>query len=210
MNQDLEGSLRELEQLVDEPATKTTLVRLGDLFDNANSAGQYIVPFQTVCNYWNYWFAFLTEHFASEDAFGSAERLVAPTFPGNTTPNEFPSNAPLDYAGGQSDGRFSALAPAADAGRFDPLFEDGGDPNDDVAQFILHGGPYGPSGTEQAPNCQAGQFGYPLGQALNPGQPRDNPTFGLSNISAQTGTPPLGRTDVFLRQDGGRIFWDSP
>ena len=159
---------------------------------------------------------YLTEHFASEDATGSAERLIGPTFPGGTSPNEYPRNAPLDYAGSQSDGRFSDLAPPGEAGLFDPLPGNAApstgapDPDNEIAQFILHGGPYGPSGTEAAPNCQAGQFGYPLGQALLPGQPRDNPAFGLSNISAQTGTPPLGRTDLFLRQDGGRIFWDSP
>ncbi len=216
MNQDLEVVLREVEELVDEPATKTTLVRLGDLFDNANSAAQYVVPYQTVCNYWNYWFTYLTEHFGGENSFGSAERLIGPTFPGGARPDEFPRNAGLDYAGSQSDGRFSDLAPPGEEGLFDPLPGNAApstgapDPDNEIAQFILHGGPYGPSGTEAAPNCQAGQFGYPLGQALSPGQARDNPTFGLSNISAQTGTPPLGRTDLFLRQDGGRIFWDSP
>ena len=216
MNEDLEKVFLEVEQLVDEPATKISLVRLGDLFNNANSAAQYVVPYQTVCNYWNYWFTYLTEHFASEDATGSAERLIGPTFPGGTSPNEYPRNAPLDYAGSQSDGRFSDLAPPGEAGLFDPLPGNAApstgapDPADEVAQFILHGGPYGPSGTEAAPNCQAGQFGYPLGQSLIPGQPSDNPTFGPTNISAQTGTPPLGRTDLFLRQDGGRIFWDSP
>ena len=27
---------------------------------------------------------------------------------------------------------------------------------------------------------------------------------------AATGTPPLGRTDLFLQQDGTRVFWNSP
>ncbi|CAN5567754.1 hypothetical protein BH20ACT15_BH20ACT15_01720 [soil metagenome] len=217
MNRDLQGALTEVEQLVDEPATKTTLVRLGQLFDEANSAGQYIVPYQTVCSYWNYWFTFLTEHFAGEDQFGSAERLILTGFPGAEPPNEAPRNPGLDYSGGQSDGRFSdfadnPLTPEKDApaGIFDPTFANDGDPADDKAHFVAHGSPYGPSGTEAAPNCQAGQNGYPLGQARVPGQPLDNPAFGVSNISEATGTPPLGRTDLFLRQDGGRLFWDSP
>ena len=37
---------------------------------------------------------------------------------------------------------------------------------------ILHGNPYGPTVTDGQPNCQAGQTGYPLGEALLPGQAR--------------------------------------
>jgi len=220
MNQDLEAVLIELEQLVDEPLTKSTLVRLEDFLDEVNSAGQFIVPYQTVCNYWNYWFQYLPEHFSGEDTFGLHERLIAPGVPGGTTPDEFPRNALSDYAGSQADGRFSSIyefdpdpADQAKAGLFDPLKAD---PNPTAAdtsaieQPILHGGPYGPSGTEAAPNCQAGQYGYALGEALSPGQAPDNPSFGIRNISAQLGTPPLGRTDLFLTQTGQRIFWDSP
>ena len=83
-------------------------------------------------------------------------------------------------------------------------------PPTNIAQPILHGGPYGPAGTEAAPNCQAGQYGYGRGEALSPGQHFDNPSFGIQNISKQLGTAPLGRTDLFLEQDGTRDFWDSP
>jgi phospholipid/cholesterol/gamma-HCH transport system substrate-binding protein len=216
MNEDLEGALRKLEELVDDPHTKISITRLEDTFDSADSAGQYIAPFQTVCGYWNYWFQYLTEHFSGEDAFGLHERLIAPTFPGATTPESFPRNALADYAGAQADGRYSSIyefAPPSQnalAGLFDPLPANDDNANDAVVQPILHGGPYGPSGTEQAPNCQAGQYGYGLGQALSPGQSPDNPSFGISNISKQLGTPPLGRTDLFLEQDGTRVFWDSP
>ena len=40
-----------------------------------------------------------------------------------------------------------------------------------------------------------------------PGQSKDNPTFGVQNIAQAAGVPPLGRTDLFLRQNGDRIFW---
>jgi hypothetical protein len=29
-------------------------------------------------------------------------------------------------------------------------------------------------------------------------------------VAAATGTKPFGRTDLFLKQDGTRIYWDSP
>jgi hypothetical protein len=193
-----------------------TLTRLGETFEEADSAGSFIVPYQTVCGYWNYWFQFLPEHFSGEDQFGLHERLIAPGVPSAPTEDQWPRNSLGDYAGSQADGRFSSIyefapPPESDlAGLFDPLKANDGDPSDEVAQPILHGGPYGPSGTESAPNCQAGQYGYGLGEALSPGQAKDNPSFGIQNISEQLGTPPLGRTDLFLQQDGRRVFWDSP
>jgi ABC-type transporter Mla subunit MlaD len=216
MNRDLEDALLELEELVDDPKTKITLRRLEDTFDEANSAGRFIVPYQTVCGYWNYWMQFLPEHFSGEDTFGLHERLIAPGFPGGSTPEEYPRNSLADYAGSQADGRFSSIyefAPPPEnelAGLFDPLPANDDDPNDEIAQPILHGGPYGPSGTKKRPNCQSGQYGYGLGEALSPGQHADSPAFGISNISKQLGTPRLGRTDLFLQQDGRRVFWDSP
>jgi ABC-type transporter Mla subunit MlaD len=224
MNHDLEDTMTELENLVDEPSTKVSLVRLGDFFDEANNAAQYIAPYQTVCNYWNYWFEYLTDHFASTDAFGNAERLIGPDFPGTSSPDNFPRNPLNTTSGGQADGRASNVystppfnlipdQPVA-PGVFDPLPANdagvGPGAADTHSQPILHGGPYGPSGTEAAPNCQAGQFGYPLGQVLIPGQGKSNPVFGPSNVAAATGTQPAGRTDLFLTQTGDRIFWDSP
>ena len=251
MNRDLEGVLNELEQLVDEPSTKISLVRLGELFDEVESAAGHIVPYQTVCNYWNYWFQFLPEHFSAEHQFGLAERLIGPGVPGTTTPDHFPRNPMNNNAGAQADGTYSPFNPLARqkrgnvvapgappsppgvppivGGAFDPLPADSNpgtaadlppapaapefnDPiprnnADDVVQPILHGSPYGPSGTDSAPNCQSGQFGYPLGEVLSKNQDDSNPTFGPYNIAESVpGAIPFGRTDLFLRQDGIREF----
>jgi virulence factor Mce-like protein len=238
MNRDLTDVMNNLNALVAEPSTKISLTRLGDFFDGASSAGRKIVPYQTVCNYWNFWFAYLTSHFGLPDAFGFSERVVPPGVPGATSPpDEWPANPLNNYSGGQADGRHST-SPGIDltpplpsppfppgfpganqnAGIFDPLpanpdDPDGpagpvtADPADDHVQPILHGNPYGPSGTKQAPNCQAGQTGYALGEALLPNQNPDNPTFGVQNITASAGVPPVGTTDLFLTQRGDRIFW---
>jgi hypothetical protein len=82
-------------------------------------------------------------------------------------------------------------------------------PDDTITQPILHGPVYGPAVTDGKPNCQAGQFGYPLGEALVPGQHADNPTLGVTNIPKAAGVAPLGKTDLFLEQNGTRIFWDQ-
>jgi ABC-type transporter Mla subunit MlaD len=219
MNEDLESALNSLNRLVQEPATLISLTRLSELFDQVDSAGHFLAPYQTVCNYWNYWFTFLTEHFAGEDSFGRYERVLATGSEGATSPEEFPRNSLADYAGSQADARFSSIYsffPGEEslAGVFDPTVPNPdeanpghpADPDDEIALPILHGGPYGPSGTEAAPNCQSGQYGYVLGRAPVPGQRNDSPNFGISDISKLPGAPLAGKTDLFLTQEGDRLF----
>jgi ABC-type transporter Mla subunit MlaD len=217
MSRDLQGVMEELNNLVADPSTLTSLNRLGDTFNLAQDAGAKIGPYQTVCNYWNYWMTFLTSHFELPTPFGYAERVIPPHIAGTTTPDEFPRNPMDNYSGGQGDGRFSSIGLAGDhAGVFDPLpanpdDPDGAgplaaDPADEHVIPILHGNPYGPAVTGGQPNCQAGQTGYSLGEALIPGQDPDNPTFGVQNVTKAAGVPPLGKTDLFLEQDGTRIF----
>jgi phospholipid/cholesterol/gamma-HCH transport system substrate-binding protein len=207
MNTDLTEVMNQLNNLVQEPSTLVSLTRLGTFFNVLQDAGNKIVPYQTVCNYWNYWTTYLPSHFGSPDQFGFSERVIPPAVPGATnSPSEWPFNPMDNYAGGQGNGRHS-LNP----GGLPPPFPPGA--NTEVGKFdpygipILHGNPYGPSGTASSPNCQAGQTGYALGEALLPGQSPDNPTFGIPNIAQAGGVPNLGTTDLFLRQNGERIFW---
>ncbi|MFL5897429.1 MAG: MlaD family protein, partial [Solirubrobacterales bacterium] len=53
MNNDLQDVMSNLNDLVADPSTLTSLNRLGDTFNLVQDAGQKIVPAQTVCNYWN-------------------------------------------------------------------------------------------------------------------------------------------------------------
>jgi ABC-type transporter Mla subunit MlaD len=213
MNNDLRSVMVSLNDLVADPSTLASFTRLGETFNLVQDAGGKIVPYQTVCDYWNYWMTYLTGHFELPTPFGYGERVIPPAISGSNTPSEFPRNPMDNYSGGQGDGRFSSgpFTAAADKGVFSPLNSPpGGSPpnyqNDAIP--ILHGNPYAPSGTESAPNCQAGQTGYSLGEALVPGQSPDNPTFGVQNIARAAGVAPLGRTDLFLEQNGHRIFWD--
>jgi ABC-type transporter Mla subunit MlaD len=212
MNTDLKGVMSSLNDLVADPSTLTSLNRLGDTFNLVQDAGQKIVPAQTVCNYWNYWMTYLTSHFELPTPFGFAERVIPPSIAGTTSPGSLPRNPMDNYSGGQGDGRFSSNALAGpNAGKFSPL---NGPPNGGMLPGyqnngipILHGNPYGPAVTDGQANCQAGQTGYALGEALIPGQNKDNPTFGVQNVSKAGGVPPLGKTDLFLEQDGTRDFW---
>jgi ABC-type transporter Mla subunit MlaD len=211
MNNDLKDVMSNLNDLVADPSTLTSLNRLGDTFNLVQDAGQKIVPAQTVCNYWNYWMTYLTSHFELPTPFGYAERVIPPSIAGTNSPNSLPRNPMDNYSGGQGDGRFSSgpFTAAAQKGVFSPLntTPSGSPPsyhNDAIP--ILHGNPYGPSGTESNPNCQAGQTGYSFGEALIPGQSPDNPAFGVQNIAQAAGVAPLGKTDLFLEQNGTRLF----
>jgi hypothetical protein len=172
---------------------------------------------------------YLTGHFELKTPFGYAERVIPPGIAGSVPVEPQPRNPMDNYSGGQGDGRYTnnqlaGVPPTgAKAGIFDPLpaNPDVGDeypghpgtlapdPNDEAVIPILHGNPYGPAETNGQPDCQAGQTGYALGEALIPGQDPDNPTFGVPTISSAAGVAPLGKTDLFLQQDGTRIFWDQ-
>jgi ABC-type transporter Mla subunit MlaD len=212
MNTDLKDVMSNLNDLVADPSTLTSFNRLGDTFNTVQDAGQKIVPAQTVCNYWNYWMTFLTSHFELPTPFGYAERVLPPSIAGTNSPGSLPRNPMDNYSGGQGDGRFSSNALASpNQGIFSPF---NGPPNGGTFPGyqnngipILHGNPYGPAVTDGQANCQAGQTGYALGEALIPGQSKDNPTFGVQNVSKAAGVPPLGKTDLFLEQNGKRDFW---
>jgi ABC-type transporter Mla subunit MlaD len=210
MNNDLQDVMTQLNTLVADPSTLTSLNRLGDTFNLAADAGAKIGPYQEVCDYWNYWMTYLTGHFELPTPFGYAERVIPPSIVGSNTPQKLPRNPMDNYSGGQGDGRISSnFLAGSDPGLFSPLNSaPGGSPpayqNDAVP--ILHGNPYGPAVTDGQANCQAGQTGYALGEALIPGQEKNNPTFGVQNIAKAAGVAPLGKTDLFLEQDGTRIF----
>jgi virulence factor Mce-like protein len=210
MNNELKSVMVSLNDLVADPSTLTSLNRLGDTFNLAQDAGGKIGPYQEVCNYWNYWMTYLTSHFALPTPFGYAERIIPPAIAGSTTPNSPPRNPMDNYSGGQGDGLYSSnpvtVPDPAMRGMFDALPANDSNATDKVAIPILHGNPYGPAVTGGQPDCQAGQSGYALGEALLPGQGKNNPTFGVQNVAKAAGMPPLGKTDLFLQQNGDRIF----
>jgi ABC-type transporter Mla subunit MlaD len=205
MNHDLQGVMEEFNNLVADPSTLTSINRLGDTFNLAQDAAAKIGPYQEVCNYFNYWTTYLPSHFALPTPWGYAERVIPPSINGSTSFETPPRNPMDNYSGGQGDGRLSDLAPE-NPGVFDAVGPNDSDPTDKLIVPILHGEPYGPAVSDGQPNCQAGQTGYPLGEALVPGQEKNNPSFGVQNVAKAAGMPPLGKTDLFLEQNGNRIF----
>jgi virulence factor Mce-like protein len=183
VNVKLRGVFTELRSLVRQPQTKTTLLRLRETFNQAAPAATHIAPYQTVCNYWNYWFTFLPEHLTEEDAIGTSQRVSIIGVPGTTSPpGERPEAPTGGYSGLQANGRV------------------GGPPNPNPGEFaprdlpVLHAPAYGPA-IDAAGNadCQAGQVGYLLGEDLSPGQPLDSPVLANASIAGLQGPTFHGR-----------------
>jgi hypothetical protein len=209
-NRRLRGVFRSLESLVEQPSTKSSLKRLSQLFGDAKPLGNYVVPAQTVCNYWNYFWTLLPEHLTERDTIGYSQRVslissplgpltvnldldgtgpVPPTL-GITVPGEVETGmSAAGYSGAQATGRtYSPTGP----GTFEPRHLP-----------ILHANPAGPTG-QDGENCQPGQTGYILGQLRVPGQGKDNPSVLVPDLPGDQGP-----TTAFWKQDGTRILKDT-
>ena len=202
MNRDLRDVLVELDNLVKQESTVVTLQRLRDTFDSARRFSEWVVPAQTVCNYWNYWFTFLPEALSDRDQvgynfrqsfaqvpFGPMAVNVGPvtvTLPGET-------HGPVGgYSGIQATGKHGPLPNPAEDGVFDP-----------EGLPIVHGNPYGPTGQDGS-DCQGGQSGYLLGQLRIPGQPVSNPSVAVADIPGDRGP-----TTLYYDEGGTKTFRDT-
>jgi ABC-type transporter Mla subunit MlaD len=203
----------QLENLVEQPATKSSIVRLGDLFDSAKPLADFVTPAQTVCNYWNYFWTLLPEHLTERDSIGFSQRVSliatpqgtltlnldldgAGPLPGVPTSVPGPAQTGLStagYSGVQANGKYGAApTPPHTEGQFDPH-----------ELPILHAHAAAPTG-QNGSDCQPGQTGYALGQLRVAGQSRQNPAALVPDLPGDRGV-----TDVFWKQDGTRILKDT-
>jgi ABC-type transporter Mla subunit MlaD len=203
----------QLENLVEQPATKSSIVRLGELFDSAKPLADFVTPAQTVCNYWNYLWTLLPEHLTERDSIGFSQRVSliatpqgtltlnldldgAGPLPGVPTSVPGPAQTGLStagYSGVQANGKYGAApTPPHTEGQFDPH-----------ELPILHAHAAAPTG-QNGSDCQPGQTGYALGQLRVAGQSRQNPAALVPDLPGDRGV-----TDVFWKQDGTRILKDT-
>ncbi len=180
----LEDSLRELNQLVSQPTTRVSLQRLEETFGAAYPLAQWVVPAQTVCNYWNYWFTFTPNGLSDTDGSGYTFRQDLTNFP----PGFEVEAGAASYAGVQANGKL----PPAFGGTFEPY-----------ALPILNAHPYQPTGQKNA-DCQGGQSGYELGALRLPGQAASNPANGVSDLPGSRGP-----TTLFYNADQDRALLDT-
>ena len=188
VNRRLREALRELNQLVEQPETTSTLLRLADTFQIATPLARYAAPAQTVCNYWNYWFTYFPNALSdTEPLLGNAFRQTLTRYPAAQT-----VETPLGgYSGVAANGK-SGPADPGDSGRYKPY------QNPTVNSRV-----YQPTGQDGS-DCQNGQIGYALGRLRVPGQKRFDPGIRVSDFPGSRGP-----TTLFWNADGDRELVDS-
>ena len=139
-NKRLGRAFAALDSLAAAPTTPLALRGLTATVDTLNPTVRFLGPYQTVCNYWNYFWTQVAEHFTEPDVTGQSQRAL------------------LNSAGRQDDslGAMGANGPA-----------NGQEVIDGNAQY-LHGPAYGAAVTDGgAADCEVGQRGYLERDAVN-------------------------------------------
>ncbi len=138
---DLEGALRALRDLAKSPTTDMTLAGLTATMKTLNPTLRYVGPYVTVCNYFTYFWTFLSDHLSDEDATGTTERIQVKATP------------LLQH---NSLAAFGATEPV-NGGTVDPLTKT---TQGDAA--VLHDQIYnGAVDSSGNADCESGQRGYP-------------------------------------------------
>jgi virulence factor Mce-like protein len=168
-----EGVLDALYGLARNPATLLALSNLDDTLSVAAPLVEYIAPYQTVCNYWNYYWTSIGEHVSEEVQGGTIQRVLF------RSDNRRQANRMSDSTGFKP----------ADVPRDQPAIgaEDPGGP-----LATLHTHPYGPA-IDSAGNadCQTGQRGYLERLVTNFRYPMSNEETGGNHIVADSNIPGL-------------------
>jgi virulence factor Mce-like protein len=184
LNRQLQAAMNALHGLAVAPTTNQALRGLNATAVTLNPMIRYLGPYQTVCDYWNYWWTYVAEHFSEADAFGFAQRAM---LNGNAVQdNGLASTGAVNFANGAG-----YLPPTAVRG--DPEY--------------LHGQAYGAAIDNQGnADCENGQRGYPSGRlAPNAVDPKYYVSL-LAHTPGNQGPTYAGRTKV----PAGQTFQREP
>ena len=75
-NTRLQATMGALGELTEAPQTTGALRGLTDTVGTLNPQLRFYGPYQTVCDYWNYFWTYVAEHFSEEDATGYSQRAL--------------------------------------------------------------------------------------------------------------------------------------
>ncbi|WP_205696958.1 MlaD family protein [Conexibacter sp. SYSU D00693] len=141
-NERLETTFSSLRELAGAPTTNLTLAGLGSTLETLNPTLRWVGPHITVCNYWNSWWTYLSDHINEQVPSGTLQRIQV------KLSSPFQPNGPAV---------FSAKEPA----NGDPLPDPPTNELTGGAAFF-HAQPYGRAVDEEGnADCESGQRGYP-------------------------------------------------
>ena len=136
---DLRPALVSLRDLMEDPNTGIALRALTANVTSLKPQLRYLGPYQTVCNYWTYFFTYFAEHVSQEGPYGYSQRAAVKSSGQQTS----------------SPGSMGAAEPANGQGYVEASRRRG-----DPAH--LHATPYNAAIDEQGnADCENGQRGYP-------------------------------------------------
>jgi hypothetical protein len=184
VNKKLRRTLLALERLVEQSSTTSVAKRLRETFAMAEPLAKWVVPAQTVCNYWNYWFTLIPNGLSDRNQVGHTFRQILARYP-QSAQQEAPING------------YSGIASNARAG------VDGGGEFRPYELPIQNTHPYQPTGQKNA-DCQGGQTGYALGKLQVPGQADSDPGNRVSDLPGSRGP-----TTLFYNADQERSLEDT-
>jgi virulence factor Mce-like protein len=180
LNSQLQQTMDALLKLSQAPGTNVGLNGLVDTVQTLNPMIRYLGPYQTVCDDWNYWWTYLSEHLSEATSFGFAQRAL------------LNSDNPLQPNGVGSQGANQPV----NGGGFDS--PQGGNE-------YLHDPTYGAAiDTTGAADCETGQRGYPL--KLNYNDPQNRNLDHDAHTPGDQGPTYAGRARV----PAGETFSRSP
>jgi hypothetical protein len=137
LNRNLQQAMDALKNLALAPGTNIAINGLTNTVDTLNPMVRYLGPYQTVCDDWNYWWTYLSEHISEATSFGFAQRVLF-MFSNPAQPNNVNTQG--------------ATAPVNGGGVDSPL---GGN-------AYFHNQNYGAAIDNQGnADCETGQRGYP-------------------------------------------------
>lgn len=181
LNANLQQVMGALKQLALAPGTNVAINGLSSTVSILNPMIRYLGPYQTVCDDWNYFWTFLSEHVSEATDFGYAQRALLNT--ANSTQNN-------------NVGQQGAVAPV-NGGGSDSLTSGGNE--------FLHAQPYGAAVDNQGnADCETGQRGYV--KKLNHLDPQGRDLATDAHTPGDQGPTFMGRARV----PAGETFSRSP
>jgi virulence factor Mce-like protein len=181
LNANLQQVMGALKDLAQAPGTNVAVNALTDTATTLNPMIRYLGPYQTVCDDWNYFWTYLSEHLSEQTDFGFAQRALI-TVGNAAQPNQV--------------GQAGATAPV-NGGGSDSLLTGG--------NAFEHDQSYGAAvSTTGAADCETGQRGYPL--KLNHFDPQGRNLATDIHTPGNQGPTFAGRTQV----PAGETFSRAP
>ena len=136
LNANLQQVMNQLQNLAQAPGTNMAINALTDTSTTLNPMIRYLGPYQTVCDDWNYFWTYLSEHLSQPTDFGFAQRALI-----NVGNSLQPNNV----------GQAGAIAPV----------NGGGSDSTNGGNEYLHAQPYGAAVDNQGnADCETGQRGF--------------------------------------------------